>query len=71
MTAAPLLEEAGLSAAEARTQARLSVAVGRGLLLDVLATGEERAVDDAYDLYVTAMARITPRPPDRARRDQP
>jgi AcrR family transcriptional regulator len=70
-TAAPLLEDAGLSAAEARTQARLSVAVGRGLLLDVLATGEERAVDDAYDLYVTAMAQITPRPPDHARRDQP
>jgi AcrR family transcriptional regulator len=58
-TAAPLLE-AGLSPHEARTQARLGVAVARGLLLDVLATGEGRAVDDAYDLYVTAMARFTP-----------
>lgn len=60
-TAAPLLEAAGLAPDEARTQARLGVAVARGLLLDVLATGEERAVDDAYDLYVTAMARFTPR----------
>lgn len=63
-TQAPLLEAAGLSAADARTQARLSVAVGRGLLMDVLATGEERSVDDAYELYVEAMARFTPRPRD-------
>jgi AcrR family transcriptional regulator len=66
-TAAPLLEAAGLSAAEARTQARLGVAVGRGLLLDVLATGEEQAVDDAYELYLTALARFTPRPAGRER----
>ncbi|MBO0702719.1 MAG: TetR/AcrR family transcriptional regulator, partial [Candidatus Dormibacteraeota bacterium] len=63
-TQAPLLEAAGLSAADARTQARLSVAVGRGLLMDVLATGEERSVDDAYELYVEAIARFTPRPRD-------
>jgi len=55
----PLLEAAGLAEPEARTQARLSVAVGRGLLLDVLATGEERAVDAAYELYLTALARLT------------
>lgn len=51
----PLLEATGLAAAEARTVARLAVAVGRGLLMDVLATGEERAVDDAYELFLSAL----------------
>jgi AcrR family transcriptional regulator len=37
----------------ARTDARLSVAVTRGLLLDWLATGDRAAVDAAFERYVT------------------
>ena len=36
----------------ARTEARLSVAVIRGLLLDWLATGEHDAVNAAFERYV-------------------
>lgn len=53
----PMLEAAGVSAADAARLARLAVAVSRGLLMDVLATGDEQAVDDAYELYVAAMVR--------------
>lgn len=43
--AARLEAEAGADAETARIIARLQVAVGRGLLLDVLATGDDREVD--------------------------
>ena len=36
----------------ARAEARLSVAVIRGLLLDLLATGDRRGVDAAFERYV-------------------
>jgi AcrR family transcriptional regulator len=42
----------GLSEREARAQARLGVAVTRGLLLDLLATGDRAAVDDAMEAYI-------------------
>jgi AcrR family transcriptional regulator len=48
---AAMLEEAGASPETARTVARLSVAVGRGLLLDVLATGDDREVDAAMRYF--------------------
>jgi AcrR family transcriptional regulator len=48
---AGMLEAAGASPATAATVARLSVAVGRGLLLDVLATGDEAATDAAMRLF--------------------
>jgi AcrR family transcriptional regulator len=41
----------GLSAETARTDARLGVAVMRGLLLDLLATGDRAAVDAAVERY--------------------
>lgn len=36
----------------ARAEARLNVAVIRGLLLDLLATGNRKAVDDAFERYI-------------------
>lgn len=43
----------GLARKEARALARLGVAVTRGLLLDLLATGERAGVNAAYELFVT------------------
>ena len=37
-------------------RARLAVAVSRGLLLDLLATGDRKAVDAAFDRYVTLVS---------------
>lgn len=42
----------GIRAEDARTDARLGVAVVRGLLLDLLATGNRAAVDAAFERYV-------------------
>ena len=42
----------GVPRAVARSHARLGVAVTRGLLLDLLATGEVEAVDAAMDAFV-------------------
>ncbi len=39
----------------ARAQARLGLAVTRGLMLDLLATGDRRAVDDALELYIATL----------------
>ena len=41
---------------EARAQARLGVAVVRGLLLDLLATRDREAVDAAMERYIAAIA---------------
>jgi AcrR family transcriptional regulator len=54
--AEPIAEAAtaqGTPPAEARAQARLSVAVTRGLLLDLLATGDLDAVNAAYERFLT------------------
>jgi AcrR family transcriptional regulator len=48
---AAMLEAAGISLGTARTVARLYVAVGRGLLLDVLATGDGHEVDMAMQYF--------------------
>jgi AcrR family transcriptional regulator len=37
---------------DARARARLSLAVGRGLLLDLLLTGDRAAVDEADNLFI-------------------
>jgi AcrR family transcriptional regulator len=42
----------GMPLAEARAHARLGVAVTRGLLLDLLGTGDREAVDAAMDAYI-------------------
>ena len=48
---AAMLEALGASRETARAVARLSVAVGRGLLLDVLATGDDHEVDGAMQYF--------------------
>jgi AcrR family transcriptional regulator len=48
---AAMLEAHGVSPATARAVARLQVAVGRGLLLDVLATGDNDEVDAAMAFF--------------------
>jgi AcrR family transcriptional regulator len=50
--AARLGRRLGLAPAEARDEARLGLAVTRGLLLDLLATGDRAAVDRAMDRYI-------------------
>jgi AcrR family transcriptional regulator len=45
---------------EARAEARLGVAVVRGLLLDLLATGDRAAVDAAMERYISAIAPASP-----------
>jgi len=46
----------GMPEAQARAEARLGVAVTRGLLLDLLATGDREAVDAAMERYIDALA---------------
>jgi AcrR family transcriptional regulator len=48
---AAMLEADGVSPETARTVARLYIAVGRGLLLDVLATGDDHEVDTAMQYF--------------------
>ena len=47
-----LFRRLGFAEDEARAEARLSLAVARGLLLDLLATGDRAAVDAAAEQYV-------------------
>ena len=52
----PALLAAGLTEAEARAEARLGIAVIRGLLLDVLATGDVAGADAAHEVYLAALS---------------
>src|SRR3954452_19167024 len=58
----------GRPAPEARAEARLGVAVTRGLLLDLLATGDREAVDAAMERYIAAITQTAPAPERRHRR---
>ncbi|HEX2516126.1 MAG TPA: TetR/AcrR family transcriptional regulator [Chloroflexota bacterium] len=58
----------GLAPEAVRADARLGVAVMRGLLLDLLATGERAAVDAALERYASLVETVT-RPPDAPPRD--
>ena len=49
---AAALVEAGADARTARADARLAVAVVRGLLLDLLATGDRAGVTEAYERFL-------------------
>jgi AcrR family transcriptional regulator len=52
----PLVElniERGLPKDQARAGARLAIAVTRGLLLDLLTTGDRKGVDAAMELFLT------------------
>jgi AcrR family transcriptional regulator len=46
------VRETGLDEATARAEARLAVAVTRGLLLDLLATGDRAGVTEAFERYL-------------------
>jgi AcrR family transcriptional regulator len=48
-------EQYGATPAEARSQARLGLAVVRGLLLDLLATGDREGTDAAIESYIDAV----------------
>jgi AcrR family transcriptional regulator len=50
-----LAVEQGRPEAAARAEARLGVAVTRGLLLDLLATGDREAVDEAMERFIAAL----------------
>ncbi len=50
-----MLTSHGLSAEDAHAEARLGLAVVRGLLLDVLATGDVAGVDAAFERYLTSL----------------
>jgi len=52
MLASALTREAGLDDKTARVEARLAVAVSRGLLLDLLATGDRRGVTEVFERYI-------------------
>ncbi len=56
--ATELGRQMGLSGREARDQARLGLAVTRGLLLDLLATGDRRGVDRAMNRYVASLPSV-------------
>jgi AcrR family transcriptional regulator len=51
------LEALGMEHDEALAHARLGIAVTRGLLLDLLATGNREAVDAAMEAYIDLMDR--------------
>lgn len=53
---AELLEAEGVDRHTARARARLGVAVSRGLLLDLLATGDHDGVDAAMDEFLRLVA---------------
>jgi AcrR family transcriptional regulator len=58
----------GLAPETARADARLGVAVMRGLLLDLLATGDRPAVDAALERYVS-LVEAASRPPETLPQD--
>ncbi len=66
--AAEIAESMGIPQEEARTFARLGVAVTRGLLLDLLATKDRAAVDAAMDLWISLNTRHldAAAPPDQS-----
>ena len=47
-----IIREAGLDSKTARAEARLAVAITRGLLLDLLATGDRDGVNEAFERYL-------------------
>jgi AcrR family transcriptional regulator len=56
------LVERGMDEAAARAEARLGVAVVRGLVLDLLATGDREGVDAAYRRYLERALGESPDP---------
>ncbi|MDT7598402.1 MAG: hypothetical protein QOK26_479 [Pseudonocardiales bacterium] len=52
------LVDSGVPRERAEPMARLGVAVARGLLLDLLATGQRMAVNDAFELFLTLFRQL-------------
>jgi len=63
--------QAGADEQTARADARLSVAVVRGLLLDLLATGDRAGVDEAYEQFLARASATAASPRRRDGRRQP
>ncbi len=53
--ALPVLRAEGLSEPDARAEARLGLAVIRGLLLDLLATKDDAGVDEAFERHLVGL----------------
>jgi AcrR family transcriptional regulator len=53
------LTNSGMEHDEARAVARLGVAVTRGLLLDLLATGDSAGVTRAYELFTSLLEQVS------------
>ena len=51
----------GFSEAEARRRARLGLAATRGLLMDLLITGDRELLDEAADLFAHLITMAAPR----------
>jgi AcrR family transcriptional regulator len=67
-----ITQEAGLDSKTARAEARLAVAITRGLLLDLLGTGDREGVTEAFERYLlhteaTLSILRNASPPDEAR----
>lgn len=54
-----LEKERGTATKHTKAEVRLGVAVMRGLLLDLLATGDRRGVNAAFERFIAAMETIT------------
>jgi AcrR family transcriptional regulator len=65
------LATAGLDSGTARAEARLAVAVTRGLLLDLLATGDRDGVTEAFERYLQRGEAPAAGLPDSAPPDAP
>jgi AcrR family transcriptional regulator len=63
--------QAGADERAARADARLGVAVVRGLLLDLLATGDRTGVDEAYERFLTRAPGTAASPRGNGERGQP
>ena len=57
-----LLTRSGVEPDEARVVARLGIAVTRGLLLDLLASGDGAGVTRAYELFASFLDQASPGP---------
>lgn len=53
-----LFRRMGMSPAEARVHARLNVATMRGLMLDLLTTGDLKAIEAVFQQYVSQYAKL-------------
>jgi hypothetical protein len=66
---AALSVQRGMAPEDAAAEARLGVAVTRGLLLDLLATGNRPAVDAAMERYIAKVESLLTTRPENAHSD--